>query len=616
VLALALAAGLALPSAGRVAAQQPSGAPLIYEGPGGRVRLSTWSFRLDAANRGIRLGFQRGHFTGTTVSVPNVVDPSRYAGTVGAGNYDGSIAWYRTTFTAPAAGVYALSFQSANFLAQVWVDGHPLGSHRGSYLPFEERARVGAGTHAVVLRIDWRDPERQAHEGFHRTWFNWGGLDGEATVRKIGLSELSEPTLQTTLAHPRSGGGPARVRIAVRVRNDGPRRTLSPTGTLTDGTQVIPLSFPAVALGHGKSARETISVSVPEPALWSPLHPNLYSLSLGVGEESSYVARVGLRQLIRHGANLYLNGARLRLHGASIQSDALGHGDALTPADEDAFVSELKQINANAVRTQHPLDPALLERLDAAGILVWQEIGPVEGAGAWFSTSPRLLAQADEMVRAAARAAVLHPSIFAWNLADEIARNGHDPSEVSYVESSARWLHSYDPTRIVAIDVWGDDPPQVAGPLYSDIDAVAETDYSGWYDSPHSSPTQQVAQMRSRLAAMARTFPGRVLVVSEFGADANRLNPAGAPGSFSFQAQLLQRHISVYAADPGLTAMFLWLLRDYPLNPAFKGGSIHHVLPQVRLIEALSQKGIFTYGGQPKPAVPAIARAYRALGGP
>ncbi len=120
--------------------------------------------------------------------------------------------------------------------------------------------------------------------------------------------------------------------------------------------------------------------------------------------------------------------------------------------------------------------------------------------------------------------------------------------------------------------------------------------------------------MRSRLAAMRRTFPGRVLVISEFGAESNDFNPGGAPGSYSFQARLLAEHISVYAADPSLTAMMIWLLRDYPLNPTFQGGSIKKKLPRLKLIEALSQKGIFTYGGYAKPAVSVVAKMYAGLG--
>jgi hypothetical protein len=376
---------------------------------------------------------------------------------------------------------------------------------------------------------------------------------------------------------------------------------------------MIPVTFPALALSHGQAAIATASVDVPAPALWSPGRPNLYQLTLAVPGESSYSARVGLRQLTWHGGRVYLNGQRLVLHGATIQEDAVRHGDALTAADEDRIVAELKAIGANAARAQHPLDPALLERLDAAGILVWQGIGPVEGAGNWFSSTPRLLAQAEGQARAAALAAALHPSIFAWNLVDEVANNGHDGAEVQYVRTTARWLHAHDATRIVAVDVWGDHPPQQPGSLYSEVDAVAETDYTGWYDNPHDSPAQLTADMRARLASMQRTFAGKVLLISEFGAESNTMNPSGSPGSYAYQTRLLAAHIAAYETDPQLSGMLIWVLRDYPLNPYFQGGSIHGVLPNVRLIEGLNQKGLFTYGAQPKPAVGMLSRMFGAL---
>ena len=599
-------------------AEAPVGRPLIFEGPGGRTPLTSWTLRRDPANRGLSLGWSRGGFTGASVSVPNVVNPTPYTGHAGAANYEGSIAWYRTSFQAASAGVYALSFQSANYLATVWVDGRELGSHHGSYLPFEERAELAPGRHTVVVRVDWEDPAQQAREGFHRTWFNWGGIDGQVDVRAVGESELSDPTLQTTLTS--AGGGQAssdaraNVKVGVEVHNYGPSRTLVPEGSLVHGAQTIALSFPAITLGHDQVATDTATATVSQPALWSPASPNLYQLALTLGPNSSYSARVGLRQLSWHGGHVYLNGAQLSLHGVSIQEDAQGHGDALTPADDEKIIHELEQVGANVVRSQHPLDAELLERLDEAGILVWQGVGPVEGAAMWYSTTPQLLAEAEQQARTAVLAEELHPSIFAWNLVDEVAENGRDAQEVDYVRTISRWLHRQDPGRMVAVDVWGDHPPTQAGPLYSEVNAVAETDYSGWYDYPRDDPSQLEAKMRERLNAMERTFSGKVLVVSEFGAESNDLNPPGRPGSYAYQAKLLAEHIAVYAADPHLTAMMIWVLRDYPLTPTFEGGSIKTVLPKLRLIEGLNQKGLFTYGGQPKPGVVStVARLFKAL---
>jgi len=598
---------------GAAAAQAPPAQSVTFEGPGGRIPLTRWTLRADPANRGLALGWRSGHFSGGTVSLPNVVSPTPYSGKAGGRNYEGSVAWYRTSFQAPGAGVYALGFQSANYRAEVWVDGHLLGVHRGSYLPFELRRQLAAGTHTVVVRLDWQDPGEQSKEGFHRTWFNWGGLDGGVEVRPIGESELSEPTVQTTLQPDTPSAAQATVRVSVQVHNNGPQRTIVAAGSLVHGAQTIPVAFAPQTLTHGQTQTAIATVTVPEPALWSPSDPNLYSLSLSVGEESSYSARIGLRQLSWHSGRIYLNGEHLVLHGASIQEDALGHGDALTPGNESAIVSELKAIGANAVRTQHPLYSGLLEQLDAAGILVWQGIGPVEGAGNWYSSTPKLLGEAEQQARTAVVAAELHPSIIAWNLADEIAGNGRDNAEVQYVRTLTRWLHARDPTRMVAVDVWGDHPPQHAGSLYSEVDAVSETDYSGWYDYPHDSPAQLSAKMRARLAAMQRTFAGKVLLVSEFGDESNGLNPGDSPGSYAYQSANLALHIAVYEADPQLSGMLIYLLRDYPLNPTFEGGTIHEVLPKVRLIEGLDQKGLFEYDGRAKPAAGVVARLFKAL---
>ncbi len=603
-----LIASVALAAASAASAEAPPRQSLIFEGPGGRTPLTRWVMKRDPADTGRGHGWVRGGFSGAAVEVPNVVNATPYSGRAGARNYLGSVAWYRTSFQAPAAGLYQLAFTSANYKAEVFLDGRPLGTHRGSYLPFSFQANLAAGAHALVVRVDWRHPQQQAEEGFHRTWFNWGGLDGEVDIRPIGASDLQAPTIASTLS-----GTTANVKVAVQVHNYGPARTVKPEGSLVRPGQTIALSFPAVALGAGATTTATATAAVAQPALWSPGSPNLYELELAVPGESSYAARVGLRQVTWHGQELFINGQRLKLHGATVQEDVPGHGDALSPADQDGIVADLKAIGANAVRAQHPLDPALLERLDAAGILVWQGVGPVEGAGMWYSNSPRLDAEAEQQVRTTATAAALHPSIFAWNLVDEVAGNGRNAAEVSYVRESTRWLHAHDPGRMVAVDIWGRHPPTRAGAIYSEVDAVAETDYTGWYEHPHDTPAQLAARMRARLQSMQKTFPSKVLVISEFGAESNTLNKPGTPGSYGFQAALLEGHIQVYAADPALTAMFVWVLRDYPLTPTFSGGSIHRVIKHLKLIEGLNQKGLFTYSGKAKPAAVTVAKLYEAL---
>ena len=145
-------------------------------------------------------------------------------------------------------------------------------------------------------------------------------------------------------------------------------------------------------------------------------------------------------------------------------------------------MGELKAIGANAVRSQHPLEEGLLERLDAAGILVWQgSRAGRRGRQLVLEQPPAPAGRRAAGVRTAVLAAELHPSIVAWNLLNEVAGNGRSAGEVGYVQTLTGWLHANDPTRMVAVDVWGDHysydtPVRSTG----GVDAVAETDYTGW----------------------------------------------------------------------------------------------------------------------------------------
>ena len=87
--------------------------------------------------------------------------------------------------------------------------------------------RLPPGTHTLVVRVDWRDPGAQSEQGFHRTWFNWGGLNGQVTMRPLGESELLR-TDDPDDARPDAPGAARRAcTIGVHVRNNGPHAARS-----------------------------------------------------------------------------------------------------------------------------------------------------------------------------------------------------------------------------------------------------------------------------------------------------------------------------------------------------------------------------------------------------
>src|SRR5262249_31297039 len=63
--------------------------------------LASWTVREDPASRGLALGWQRGSFSGAHVTVPHVMRARSYSGHTGSRNYEGSVAWFKTSFRAP-----------------------------------------------------------------------------------------------------------------------------------------------------------------------------------------------------------------------------------------------------------------------------------------------------------------------------------------------------------------------------------------------------------------------------------------------------------------------------------------------------------------------------------
>src|SRR5204863_7580288 len=171
--------------------------------------------------------------------------------------------------------------------------------------------------------------------------------------------------------------------IRVRVRNTASTPPRPLTGELTrDGTRHA-VRFKQVLVREGESRTVRGSVVIDDPDLWSPESPDRYALRVAVPGDAAIEQQVGLRELTWDGDGLYVNGDPIVLRGAALPADARGHGDAMTAGDEEQLVDGLREIGANATRSQLPLAQSMLERLDAAGILVWQEIGPWEPAGRW-----------------------------------------------------------------------------------------------------------------------------------------------------------------------------------------------------------------------------------------
>ncbi|MDX6677449.1 MAG: beta-galactosidase, partial [Solirubrobacteraceae bacterium] len=274
-LAAATAAALA-PSAGSAADPPPS--PPASEPR--QALLGQWTYRADPHDVGEHRGWARTPPAMAPVEVPGVANASPLAGPRARRAHDGTVGWWRTTLAVNPAGRYEVRFGSVHHRATVWIDGRRVARHTGTYLPFEARARLSAGAHRLVVRADWRDPAAMKADAWHRTWFNFGGINGPVHLRPIGASELDSPSVVTRLRRD----GAAQVDVTVRVTNHRAARALFVRGTL--GAER--LRFAPVALGRGAHGTVRARAVVRRPDLWAPGHPALTALRLAVGRESAY----------------------------------------------------------------------------------------------------------------------------------------------------------------------------------------------------------------------------------------------------------------------------------------------------------------------------------------
>ena len=377
------------------------------------------------------------------------------------------------------------------------------------------------------------------------------------------------------------------------------------------------MPFDAVTLAPGERRRISKRIAVAQPRCGRPATPRSTTCAVDRGAADAALHKVGLRELRRRGRQLLLNGRVLRIAGAGLPMDAEGHGDALTGADQDRIVDELQAIGANATRSQHPLSDELLSRLDAAGILVWQHIGPFDKAGRFWAQTPQRRATAMTRAIAAAERTAAHPSVFAFNLANEVAGSGHPKGQARYIDTLAKTLKRRTPGIFVVADVWGRHPPRRAGGrLFRNLDAVGLTEYIGIFEAAG----QPVAELERRVAKLLRraraALPGKPLVITEFGANANALNNTDHPGGFRYQSRLLSRRIGYYARRPEVAGTLIWVLREYAVTPNFRGGTLRAQVPGLKLNAPLNEKGLFRYDGSPKPAVRAVAAAYGRVARP
>jgi beta-glucuronidase len=607
-LVVALVALAALPAVAFAApAKVPPEQARYHDGATGRFLLNggDWLFRRDGGN----VGEKRRYYSQTStsgwrkVSVPNAWN----AKDTSNASMRGSISWYRKDFLAPAgaANAWLLHFDNVRYRATVWLNGKLVGRHAGAYIPWELRARSlkRTGVNRLVVRVDNHTrtndipPARLTLEGApNGGWWNYGGILGDVYLRRVQSLDFSRVQVRPLLACATCA---ATIAYRVTVRNYS---SAAAPVTVTSQYGDRPLNLGTRTIKAGREATFVKTLRVQQPHLWSPNDPYLYEVTLsasGGGGSAGYQLLSGVRSIKVKNGRLLLNGGPVHFRGFFMHEDDPKKGGAVPHEREDLFVQLAKQTGATVLRTHYPFSPYMHELADRNGLLLWSEI-PVYQVPRDVLDTPSYRRKAARMLTDNIVANGNHPSVMAWSIGNEIRGRPAAP-EARYFRDQAKLVKKLDKTRPVALAIAGYTSVGCLRGPYKPIELMGLNSYFGWYQGPGGELADR-DNLSGALNYLHKCYPKHALVVTEFGAEANRGGPAEERGTYAFQAELNDFHLRVYAKKPWLGGA-MGTLMTFKCRPMWNGGNPRPNPPY-------HDKGVFDYSGNPKPAAEVVSSWY------
>ena len=542
--AAAVTAAAGFPASAAGDAHLPVTASVSLNGP--------WRFRLDHSAEW------------KTVEVPHTwqVEPE-------SADYYG-VAWYERPFEVPAAwsgSTVRVEFEAVFHSATVWVNDKPAGDHlRKGYTAFAlditPLLRFGQ-TNSLRVRVDNAFNDHMLPRGRSSDWAHDGGI-----YRPVQL--LVTPPVYTERVEIDAAPESAAVRVIIKNAGTRPAEGSIDLQVIDLETNQPVIVKPAAARysipAAGEQAVAVPVFSINEPKLWHFDHPNLYRLdtTLASGHTSSEV--FGIRTIETRDGAFYLNGRRVRLMGVERMAGSNPEYGMAEPTDWIAHDhADMKDLNCVYTRVHWPQDRRVLDWCDRHGILLQTEV-PTWGAqtfeGMSGQPSGEILTNGLEQLREMIARDRNHPCLFSWGVCNEI--NGQNPPAYEFARRMYQESKRLDPKRLVTYA--SNSLQKTPGK-----DVAALMDYVMWNEYYESWYGGSPADLERNLREITRAFPGKAIVISEYGYCACT---ADRPEGDGKRAEVLAGHDRVFAAADAVAGLIFFCYNDYRTHIGDKGAGV------------------------------------------
>jgi beta-glucuronidase len=488
--------------------------------------------------------------------------------------YEGTV-WYRKQFFYAPDSTKRLfvHFGAVNYLADVYLNGKKIGSHKGGFTPFqfEISSIVKEGTNTLIVKAN-NKRLGNALPGLGFDWFNFGGI-----TRDVDLIHTNNTFIEDYFIQLKQGSLDT-VKGWIKLNGNLP-------------VQKIKISIPELNFTYATSTDETGFTEVEFKntfKLWSPEIPKLYEVIIE-SETDTIHDNIGFRSIEVLGNNVFLNRKPIYLKGVNIHEENPYTGSrAYSPDDAKMLLNAARDLGCNMVRLAHyPHSENMIREAEKMGLMVWTELPVYQHIN--FSDSATLQGMEtmlDEMIRRDRNRC----ATIIWSLSNETYST--TPNRDKALIELTKKCMALDSTRLI-VHVLSDQGYQnntlnVWDTLYKYSDIISINEYIGWYTPWQGKPSETKWKL---------LYPEKPVFISEFGGEAlygSNYGPhdEAAYWTEEYQEDIYKKQIEMFRNVTNLCGVCPWLLFDYK-SP----GRMHPVYQK-----GYNRKGLLSEDGKKKKA--------------